>query len=415
MDQQALTTLRRILANLYPEESSIRRVATDAEIATARVNFQGSTLNIWHEVLTEAQKSARLDALLDVVHAEYRANTDFQAFYQRHRQPNAPAEPTPPTPSRPVAEPEEKPTSVDSATDRSGQAGMPTAIGSTRQVFPFALVAVVAAIVLSGVIWYRNALPATTPVPTTTTTLPTEIAAAAAHTPTTSPTPVPPSTTSAPSATVVTQTLPSPVTPSTAVSETAPLTTTVIPTLTTTGPPTATAPGLRVLDDGLSAHTYFIEGQGITAYELGDELLVYAEPNPGIEVAIALLEVVGKGPNSLTAQALLVHPQYPIRARMRVDGNLAFLSKSQLVPVFDYADGYVLGEGRVRLRPDHQLAVGTALQALSFARVDGEIIDALPTDTVLTITGMGVDGAIAAVALVSGTWPVTGTVVAAVE
>lgn len=176
-----------------------------------------------------------------------------------------------------------------------------------------------------------------------------------------------------------------------------------------------TRPDLRILDTGSTNNTYLIEGNSHTQFKLGDDLVVYAEPNPGTEVAIALLEVIRINPTSLTAQVILIDPETEIRTRMRVDDQLTFLSTSQLVPVFDYADGYLLRPSRIRLRPNHELAVGAQLQALEFERIRGEIVDALRTDTMMQITNIGVDGQVAVVKLITGTWPMTGTIVSLAE
>jgi hypothetical protein len=197
-------------------------------------------------------------------------------------------------------------------------------------------------------------------------------------------------------------------------------TATLSPTVST--PPTDTPPvppktavGLQVLDEGLTENTYLLNGRDVELFDIGDDLVVYGEPNPGTELAVALLKVIGKSQNALTAQAILKHPDVEIRTNMRVDGELAHLSESQLIPVFDYVVGYLLRPTRVRLRPGHELAVGAQLQVLEYERIGGEIIDALRTDTVMQITDIGASGAVAAVELVAGEWPVTGTVVSLME
>jgi hypothetical protein len=172
---------------------------------------------------------------------------------------------------------------------------------------------------------------------------------------------------------------------------------------------------LRVLDEGLTDNTYLIEGNSHKQFNIGDDLVVYAEPNPGTEIAIALMKVIGQSPNSLTAQALLIDPENAIRTRMRVDDQITFLAQSRLVPVFAYADGYLLRPTRIRLRLDHELTVGAQLQALEFERINGAIIDALRTDTLMQITDIGENNVVAMVDLITGTWPMTGTIVALVE
>jgi hypothetical protein len=192
------------------------------------------------------------------------------------------------------------------------------------------------------------------------------------------------------------------------------LTTTVAATSTPLSAPTVQkepVTDLRVLDEGANAHIYFLEGKDVSRFNVGDNLVVYGEPNPGIEVAIAALKVVGKSDSALIVQALLIDPTSRIRTKMRVDDQLSYLSESRLIPVFDYAEGYLLREGRVRLRPDHKVEVGSHLQALEPERINEEIIDALPSGTELQVIRLGVDGQVAVVTVVTGTWPVTGTIV----
>ncbi len=56
MDQVIFTKLRTILAELYSDEASIRRVIGDAGIDSARVSFGTNAQNCWHSILTEANK-----------------------------------------------------------------------------------------------------------------------------------------------------------------------------------------------------------------------------------------------------------------------------------------------------------------------------------------------------------------------
>lgn len=70
--------LRHCLVKFYPDELSIRRVLADAKIAAKRIRFGDSADNIWQAVLTEAEHSGRLDALLDVVRREYGNHTAWK-------------------------------------------------------------------------------------------------------------------------------------------------------------------------------------------------------------------------------------------------------------------------------------------------------------------------------------------------
>lgn len=94
MDRKIRANLRQILAHLYPDEVSIRRVCDDAGIDLARVIFSVGSLNIWHGILTEAHKVNQVIALLDIVEAEdeYKANVELRtacaAYRNSLRQPN---------------------------------------------------------------------------------------------------------------------------------------------------------------------------------------------------------------------------------------------------------------------------------------------------------------------------------------
>lgn len=88
MDRKLRATLRQILAYLYPDEASMRRVCDDSGVDLVRIVFNSSTLNNWHAILTEAHKVNQVIALLDVVEAEneYKANEELRmacAAYRR--------------------------------------------------------------------------------------------------------------------------------------------------------------------------------------------------------------------------------------------------------------------------------------------------------------------------------------------
>lgn len=74
MNPKILRQLRAILADLYPDEASIRRVATDAGIMLARLTLTSNALNNWDAVFHEARKSHRFDALLETAQEEYLTN-----------------------------------------------------------------------------------------------------------------------------------------------------------------------------------------------------------------------------------------------------------------------------------------------------------------------------------------------------
>ncbi|MFN8494026.1 MAG: SUMF1/EgtB/PvdO family nonheme iron enzyme [Caldilineaceae bacterium] len=66
--------LRAVLATLYSDETSTRRVATDAGLEIARIPFTGQATNNWHAILGEADKTGQIDDLLAVAQREYGDN-----------------------------------------------------------------------------------------------------------------------------------------------------------------------------------------------------------------------------------------------------------------------------------------------------------------------------------------------------
>lgn len=80
-----LTNLRKVLAYLYADELSIRRVIDDSGIDSARITFSGSIINIWHSILIEAKKTGQVDNLLSAVEYEYGGNLELQKACQNYR------------------------------------------------------------------------------------------------------------------------------------------------------------------------------------------------------------------------------------------------------------------------------------------------------------------------------------------
>lgn len=79
-----LRTLRNLLASLYPDETSARRLVADAGLDESRITLSGQSINTWHAILSEAVKTDRLQPLLDCVQAEYGANAAFQTAYNSY-------------------------------------------------------------------------------------------------------------------------------------------------------------------------------------------------------------------------------------------------------------------------------------------------------------------------------------------
>lgn len=71
MDRTTIIKLRNFLVNLYGDPQTIRRVLDDADLEAARINLGGNATNIWHGILDEAQKQAKVDQLLAIVLLDY--------------------------------------------------------------------------------------------------------------------------------------------------------------------------------------------------------------------------------------------------------------------------------------------------------------------------------------------------------
>ena len=86
MNPTIFAELRKVLARLFPDEADIRRISDDVGLYVGRIHFGSSALNVWHSVLTEAEKTHKVEVLLKVVKYEYGSNLEFQAVYQAYRQ-----------------------------------------------------------------------------------------------------------------------------------------------------------------------------------------------------------------------------------------------------------------------------------------------------------------------------------------
>lgn len=92
MKQATLIELRTLLADLYQDVTSIRRIVYDAGIDASRINLNATPLDSWHMVLTEAEKRGQIAALLEIVKADYRTNPNVQHLYSEYY---GAAQPTP--------------------------------------------------------------------------------------------------------------------------------------------------------------------------------------------------------------------------------------------------------------------------------------------------------------------------------
>lgn len=173
---------------------------------------------------------------------------------------------------------------------------------------------------------------------------------------------------------------------------------------------------LSIIADGGEPNIWYVGGSGVEHYQTGDYLVVYGTVTL-VEAAIAQLLVIAKNPDSLLTQTILVHPSVPVRPSLRVDSNEDMLLTSELEPAEPFATGYVLDQGRIRLKRESSLAEGDVLQAWEPQKIAGKISDYLPFAPPITmrVARMGQSNVIAAVNLEEGNWPPAGTLVSLVE
>lgn len=69
--EPAWIALRDVLATLYPEENSARRVADQANLEVGRIAFSRRALECWHAILREAERSGQLPQVIGVALTEY--------------------------------------------------------------------------------------------------------------------------------------------------------------------------------------------------------------------------------------------------------------------------------------------------------------------------------------------------------
>lgn len=63
--------LNAVLAELYTDTASIRRIATEAGVDVARIAWTQPAVNSWAAVIDEARRQSRLTALAAIVNHEY--------------------------------------------------------------------------------------------------------------------------------------------------------------------------------------------------------------------------------------------------------------------------------------------------------------------------------------------------------
>jgi hypothetical protein len=84
--EESWQPLRDVLAKLYPDEASTRRIAAQSHLDSARIRYSARAVDSWHAVLTEAANAGELERVIKVVRKEYRANQELAEAVQSYRQ-----------------------------------------------------------------------------------------------------------------------------------------------------------------------------------------------------------------------------------------------------------------------------------------------------------------------------------------
>lgn len=172
-------------------------------------------------------------------------------------------------------------------------------------------------------------------------------------------------------------------------------------------------PDLFILSPGDRLNSFLVGGADIGTFSVGDRLVVYETAIRDAERPIGLLHITAKQPNNLETQALLIHPDYPIRPNLRLDDQIEALSTAQMVPANEQAVGYVLAEELlIFLRPNSGVQVGTKLEALELTWAGNTIVDYLPfqESVLMEVESVGIENSSARVTLTWGSWPEPGTI-----
>lgn len=84
MNKKSFIDLRNVLAKLYPDILSIRRIVDDSGFDQPRIDFASNAIDTWHSVLTMAEKTGQISALFDVVKREYGTNEGLRKAYDTY-------------------------------------------------------------------------------------------------------------------------------------------------------------------------------------------------------------------------------------------------------------------------------------------------------------------------------------------
>lgn len=102
----ALSALASALAEIYPDDASIRRLARESDLSLKQIAFDARAINTWSSVLSEAQFQGKVDKIIQIAQREYPAAPDLLAAAAAYRAGHVPAPVSPPVqPSAPPRRP----------------------------------------------------------------------------------------------------------------------------------------------------------------------------------------------------------------------------------------------------------------------------------------------------------------------
>lgn len=81
----SVTDLHYILAELYEDPESIRRVAVEADLNMARIALGSSAINNWRAILTEAERTNSIEALVAVARSDHPRNPALRKSAENYR------------------------------------------------------------------------------------------------------------------------------------------------------------------------------------------------------------------------------------------------------------------------------------------------------------------------------------------
>ena len=81
--QDALRQLRKVLANLYEDVTSVRRLVNEADLPASTIPFDGSMQNVWYNIFIEAEKHEEgIERLIAAAFIDYRDHKPLVAARQ---------------------------------------------------------------------------------------------------------------------------------------------------------------------------------------------------------------------------------------------------------------------------------------------------------------------------------------------